>query len=511
MTPKKHHAQVRADVLPPPASDATLPRHSARITENLGNLAGSLPSKTIALTDPAVCAVLIAVDWLVIFASSMAAWLVYHQLFGSHLINWRFYLSSCSLLATIFVLNGLRSSVYGFLWGVDRQERIVKVFRSFLQAYMLFVTLLVLAHWADMYSRVTLVLQFAFCSISILALRSFQFSFLQGLRGSRRIASTRVILLGAPGEMQAITRSWQERGENVEVIERFAVTSVSDEKEQEAVISDVAGRVVAKSRERNVDRIVILLPFEQRKIIDRLVERFLELPASILVSTESLIAMHGQPSMLTFGGMNMMRIVRRPMSATDRIVKRVFDFAVASILLVVTSPLLLAVALATWMESGGPIFFRQRRKGFNQKEFNIYKFRTMRVQPRGGGFSQTSRNDSRITRVGRFLRRWNLDELPQLINVVKGEMSLVGPRPHAVEHDEMYYPEIAAYARRHNMKPGITGLAQALGFRGATETVSQMEDRVKHDLIYIQTWSLLLDLKILLMTVFSPNAYRNAF
>ena len=135
----------------------------------------------------------------------------------------------------------------------------------------------------------------------------------------------------------------------------------------------------------------------------------------------------------------------------------------------------------------------------------------MHVQNVEATFSQTSKNDPRITRLGKWLRNWNIDELPQLINVLRGEMSLVGPRPHAVEHDELYYTEIATYARRHNVKPGITGLAQAMGHRGATETNQEMADRVKHDLIYIQNWSLLLDLKILLMTAFSPRAYQNAY
>lgn len=207
----------------------------------------------------------------------------------------------------------------------------------------------------------------------------------------------------------------------------------------------------------------------------------------------------------------MLRVVRKPLTGTDRVLKRCMDFTASAALLLLLSPLLVATAVAIRLESPGPALFRQRRKGFNQQQFNIYKFRTMQITPKGEAFRQTAKNDSRITRVGKFLRRWNIDELPQLLNVLRGEMSLVGPRPHAIEHDDMYYLEIASYARRHNIKPGITGLAQALGFRGATDTLKQMEDRVNYDLLYIQDWSILLDLKIMVMTVFSSRAYKNAY
>ncbi|MGL4291140.1 MAG: sugar transferase, partial [Phreatobacter sp.] len=154
---------------------------------------------------------------------------------------------------------------------------------------------------------------------------------------------------------------------------------------------------------------------------------------------------------------------------------------------------------------------RQRRLGFNQRAFSIVKFRTMTVADDGDTVRQATRDDQRITRIGRFLRRWNLDELPQLINVLSGQMSLVGPRPHAIAHDRHYDNHIALYARRHNVKPGITGWAQVHGLRGETDTVEKMQARVEHDLYYIDHWSVLLDLEIMARTVFSRKAYDNAF
>jgi len=168
------------------------------------------------------------------------------------------------------------------------------------------------------------------------------------------------------------------------------------------------------------------------------------------------------------------------------------------------------VSLAIRLDSPGPVFFLQRRYGFNQEPFRIFKFRSMRTLDEGRHIPQAMADDPRITRVGRFLRRTNIDELPQLFNVLSGEMSLVGPRPHALAHDQMYEQAIAFYARRHNVKPGITGWAQVNGLRGDTAAEGKMRSRVEHDLWYIDNWSMMLDLRILWLTIFSKKAYRNA-
>jgi exopolysaccharide biosynthesis polyprenyl glycosylphosphotransferase len=174
------------------------------------------------------------------------------------------------------------------------------------------------------------------------------------------------------------------------------------------------------------------------------------------------------------------------------------------------SPVFIVIAILIKLDSPGPVFFRQRRYGFNQQPFQIFKFRSMSTMDDGRIIEQVKPGDPRVTKIGRFMRRWNFDELPQLLNVLRGDMSLVGPRPHAVAHDQHFERSIALYARRHNVKPGITGWAQVNGFRGETSTQEQMRQRVEFDLYYIDYWSLLLDLRILFLTVFSSKAYRNA-
>jgi undecaprenyl-phosphate galactose phosphotransferase/putative colanic acid biosynthesis UDP-glucose lipid carrier transferase len=191
--------------------------------------------------------------------------------------------------------------------------------------------------------------------------------------------------------------------------------------------------------------------------------------------------------------------------------KRALDIVGASIALLLLAPMMAAAAIAIKLDSPGPVLFRQRRNGFNTKAFVIFKFRSMKVMEDGANVIQARRSDPRITTVGRLLRQTSIDELPQLLNVLKGDMSLIGPRPHALAHDNHYSEIVAEYAFRHHVKPGITGWAQVNGYRGETAKVEQMRQRVAHDLWYINNWSLMLDLTIIARTCFELIRPRNAY
>ena len=206
----------------------------------------------------------------------------------------------------------------------------------------------------------------------------------------------------------------------------------------------------------------------------------------------------------------MRAFVRTPMSKSSVLLKRIFDITLAGLGLLVLMPFLALVALAIVIESRGPVIYRQARRGFNGETFLIWKFRSMRVTESGYKMVQAQKNDPRITRVGRLIRATSIDELPQLINVLIGQMSLVGPRPHAISHDEELSHQLAIYAHRQRIKPGITGWAQVHGFRGETSTPAQVEGRVAHDIYYIDNWSIFLDIWTLVLTVFSPATRRNA-
>jgi putative colanic acid biosynthesis UDP-glucose lipid carrier transferase len=200
-------------------------------------------------------------------------------------------------------------------------------------------------------------------------------------------------------------------------------------------------------------------------------------------------------------GIPVLTLSETPLTGTWLIAKLLEDKILSSVILLLISPVLLLTAIAVKLDSPGPVFFRQERAGWNGKTFQIWKFRSMRVHgPEGGVVKQAGKGDPRITKVGALLRRTSLDEFPQLLNVLAGDMSLVGPRPHALQHDQEYSQRLTDYFARHHIKPGITGLAQVRGFRGETTDVSQMAQRVESDIEYINNWSLWLDFTILLRT-----------
>lgn len=202
----------------------------------------------------------------------------------------------------------------------------------------------------------------------------------------------------------------------------------------------------------------------------------------------------------------------RPLAGWGAPLKRAEDIVLTGLMLILLAPLLLFVGAMIKIDSPGPVIFRQERHGFNNNRFIVFKFRTMRYIPKpDASVPQARRNDPRVTRVGAFLRRTSLDELPQLFNVLRGDMSLVGPRPHATAHNDKYAPLIDGYLSRHRVKPGITGWAQVNGWRGETETLEKMRKRLEHDLFYVSNWSLLLDFKVLALTfpviIGGNNAY----
>jgi len=200
-------------------------------------------------------------------------------------------------------------------------------------------------------------------------------------------------------------------------------------------------------------------------------------------------------------GMPVIAILETPFTSINAFNKRLADMVLSVIILALISPLMLLIALGVKLGSPGPVIFKQRRYGLNGEEIMVYKFRSMRVMEDGDQIRQATRDDDRITPLGRILRKTSLDELPQFVNVLQGRMSIVGPRPHAVAHNELYRKLISGYMLRHKVKPGITGWAQVNGLRGETDSVDKMAARIQHDLDYMRNWSLSLDLLIIAKTV----------
>lgn len=271
-------------------------------------------------------------------------------------------------------------------------------------------------------------------------------------------------------------------------------------------------RLPAVLAEQNVDQIWIALPLHARK----------ELGYVLDVTRESAVLLRFLPDMTefqllnqrieTFEGIPTITLRSSLLDGHAWIAKAVSDRLLASLILLMIAPLLLVIAAAIKFTSPGPVFFRQGRHGYSDKPFEMWKFRTMRVHNEDAGtITQAQRGDPRVTKLGRILRNTSLDELPQLFNVLMGDMSLVGPRPHAIAHNDYYKDKVQQYMQRHHMKPGITGWAQVNGLRGETDTLDKMARRVELDLFYIMNWSLRLDFKILILTIAKGFLNKNAY
>jgi Undecaprenyl-phosphate glucose phosphotransferase len=266
-------------------------------------------------------------------------------------------------------------------------------------------------------------------------------------------------------------------------------------------------------RSNDVDDVVISLPWSADDEITALMAKLRELPVNVYLGADLIgFRLPVRPAPDHFGKLPLVEVMGRPLAGWGGVQKAALDYGLGVILIILLLPLMILTVFAIRLESRGPAIFRQQRYGFVNRVFDIYKFRTMsHTAVPEKKIVQATRNDPRITQIGRLLRRLSLDELPQLFNVLNGTMSLVGPRPHAVEHNEQYARLIRGYFVRHRVKPGMTGWAQVNGFRGETKTLEDMEARVREDIYYVENWSLFLDLKILAMTLVICLTGRNAY
>ena len=255
------------------------------------------------------------------------------------------------------------------------------------------------------------------------------------------------------------------------------------------------------AKTHRVDSIYIALPMASQPRIVRLLDELRDTTASIYFAPDIFLSDLIQARLDTVAGLPVLAVCETPFYGVNGLVKRGSDLVLAAVILLLISPLMLAIAIGVKWSSPGPVLFKQRRYGLDGREIIVYKFRTMTVTEDGDVIRQATRGDKRVTPFGAFLRRHSLDELPQFFNVLQGRMSVVGPRPHAVAHNELYRKQINGYMIRHKVKPGITGWAQVNGLRGETDTLEKMSARIEYDLAYLRNWSLRLDLQIVLRTV----------
>lgn len=418
-----------------------------------------------------------------------------------------------TFICAIFFFTNLLQRRYRLTRYLSSKGQMVEAFNVWNVTMVAFIAIGFLAKVVDNYSRAVVLITYLTGIPLITLARWWVVKIISVASKTGRISAQRILLIGREADVTSFMTRHQpwNMGLMIQdlVVLRDAAPDASLAERKVALSADL-GVAVASARQNKPDGVFIAMPWSERQDIDQCVDAFMNVPVSINLAPEQVLDRFDNPRIIRTGTIASLELTPPPLSITEVLVKRVFDFVGAALLLVLLAPLFVVVALLIKLDSKGPVLFLQRRYGFNQEPFRILKFRTMSCMDDGDQVVQARKNDPRITRVGSWLRRYNVDELPQLVNVLQGRMSLVGPRPHALAHDREYEQKIGLYARRHNVKPGITGWAQVHGLRGETDTDDKMAKRVTYDLWYIDNWNVWLDVVIMLRTVFSRKAFTNA-
>jgi len=468
---------------------------------------------SLSFSPPFVSSLIGVCDTMVIFGTGMAVFAIY---LGWHHDSLLVYVTSATintcLTLTIFHFAGL----YSFDDIKRPLHQCKKVLAITVVIFLSLVGLAFAFKISDQISRVWAFSSWIIGSSLICVVRLIAYYFIRRWAESGRLTRN-IVLLGASEqgyrfieELKRINEPW-----NV-VIGIFddRITRLQEGFSKQSVLGSVDD-LRAFAQKNRVDEVILALPWSAENRILEFLGRLRELPVQIRLAPD-LAGFHFAGNRLSvLGGIGLLDIAAKPVSGWHYVFKLVEDRVISTLLLILLSPLMVLIAVLIKLDSPGPVFFRQKRYGFNRELINIYKYRTMyHEQTDHNATTLTTQDDTRVTRVGSFLRRTSLDELPQLLNVVKGEMSLIGPRPHALEAKaggELYEDAVVEYAIRQKVKPGISGWAQVNGWRGETDNVDKLRGRVQHDIYYIENWSVLLELKIIFRTVSAIFKGTNAY
>lgn len=330
----------------------------------------------------------------------------------------------------------------------------------------------------------------------------------------RETVNRKVIVIGATRSGIQLAQELKSSGRQNETLVGFYDDRSLDRIGLSGLPAPLRGRIddaLELAKIHSVQEVYIALPMEAANRIKQILNAFADANARVHVVPDFFTFDLMQSRLRNVGKVVTLSVYDSPFYGFTSLVKRIEDVVLASLILVMISPVLLAVAIGVKLSSPGPVLFKQERYGLDGKPIRVWKFRSMKAMEDGAVVKQATKGDPRITPFGGFIRRTSLDELPQFVNVLTGQMSIVGPRPHAVAHNEEYRGLIDKYMLRHHVKPGITGWAQINGLRGETDTLDKMEKRIEYDLIYIQNWSLWLDLKIVFLTIFKGFVGKTAY
>ncbi len=420
-------------------------------------------------------------------------------------------LACIAVLAFHFI--GDAAGLYKPWRGIPVNREAIRVITSWAAVVPLLLLFLFMSADASIYRRNVTLAWFALAPTLVVAFRLAVRLTLQELR--RRGRNTRAIaIVGATESGLNLARKMVEEPWSGMVI--YGFYDDRDVSRRELIPSEVGqlrgnnDQLIADARAGKVDLVYITLPLRAEPRIASIIRQLSDTTASVYIVADFYVYDLLQGRWGSVGDIPVVAVHETPFYGVDGWLKRIEDIVLGTMILGIIAIPMLAIAIGVKLTSKGPVFFRQRRYGLNGEEIHVLKFRSMTVMEDGGAVKQATRNDPRVTKFGAFLRRTSLDELPQFLNVLAGSMSIVGPRPHAVAHNEEYRRKIHGYMLRHKVKPGITGWAQVNGWRGETDTLEKMEKRVEHDLEYIRNWGLLWDIKIIVLTAFG-RAKKNAY
>ncbi len=457
--------------------------------------------------------VLSTIDALSILAVSLLTSLLYHSATGTVLPEFKAYVALGLMASVVFVVRISGQGYYEFDRATKPGIEIAEVLVCWISTAFLLTFFAFIFKVGVEFSRGAVALFVATAPLALLANRWVTKAVLVRLIARNLIGGVNSIMLADESELVALEKTGALKSLG---LERGRCISLSPDptNDVDRPINGAGIKAASDAVRRNpACEILVAVPWHDARRIEGIRKQLRQIPASVKMLPDS--AMNSLCALASAGEMTRRSLVielqRPPLSTIELAVKRSLDILISLTALVFFALLLLLTALAIKLDSPGPVVFRQTRKGFNGKRFTMLKFRTMLVQENGKDIKQATRNDPRVTRIGRLLRSSSIDELPQLINVLRGDMSLIGPRPHALAHDEHFTEVLGNYAFRQHVKPGMTGWAQVHGARGATPTVETIAKRVELDLWYIDNWSMWLDFRIMAMTVVEVFRKRNAY
>ncbi len=453
-------------------------------------------------------------DMAVVFSCSILAKILYIDIIGgAGMIESSYVLVGFSgALLSLITLN------YAGIYAPDdilRSELSLRhttsIFKSLSYAFMLIVFLGFAFKTAELYSRGWYFIWFALSFTAIAGARYTLMHILKKLANEGYLRS-RTALYGLGPQNIALRKSIQAGElELISLSGHYEDDRQTIEEHNNLLLAGGLDDLIHDGMQNRFDRIIVGIPATRTSDTAELLAAMSILPVNIQICPEHTPFVSEKPELSYIGNQALFKVGKKPIDDWQGVAKTLLDRTLGLIILVLLSPLMALISLAIRLDSPGPILFFQKRHGYNHRTIKVCKFRTMTVQEDGERVQQAKKNDDRVTRVGRFLRRTSLDELPQLFNVINSEMSLVGPRPHAVVHNNYYSALLEKYPARHKVKPGMTGLAQIKGLRGETDTLEKMRKRADADIEYIENWSFWVDVKILFKTPLALIRQTNAY